>query len=1027
MFSLIDLIKSSNTGNEPLEKIGILDIGAMLLEDSPPEYSVLSNRGQVKVIGFEPVSAECEKLNLARKNSNIQFLPYFIGDGSKQKFYMTSNSMTASLFEPNQSFLDMFQHLGILTSVTGVEEVQTKRLDDIKEIDFPIDYIKMDIQGAELQALEGAQNKLLKNVLVIQTEVSWVPLYKNQPLFSELELFLRKHGFMMHQIMGHGTRALKQALNPGFNVSDTQQLWSDVVFIRDISCLSHLLPQQLLKMATILHDVYNSVDFALLLLHEYDKQTNSNFEQQYANKLTEDARTAASTGMSSHTSLLPHDFVSLYSFGVEAFNKNDFAQALSFFECALQQNRGFAQLWYNLGLCCGKLGKHQESLAHLNQAMVLKPDYEEARNLREGIVAELQNRMARSQQQPQLLSNYSERLAAALEMQSAGKIAEAEAIFLEILASSPNDVASLFSLGGIEHNRKNPEKALQFLERAVALNPTFPPLWYNLAIVLQSLKNFDKALESYDKALQLDPGNLEVMTNRGGLLAEMKRHKDALLNYEELLKVDPNNQKALCNRGILLTDVKFHDLAIHTFDRLFKLNPEYEFVAGLLGFAKMHACDWNGLDEIREAVVQGVKNGKRVCQTLPLTAITDDPMIHLQGARIFGQFYCPPQKPLWNGEIFNHQKIRIGYVSPDLREHPVGHLTTGLFEAHDKNRFEIIAFSLGIDDQSLLQKRMRTAFDKFIDVRTMRSKDIAAMIRTMEIDILVDMAGYTADSRTDIFAFHPVPIQVNYLGYSSTMGVDYIDYIIADRYIIPEDQRQFYSEKVVYMPDTYLPTDASVKISETPPPRKQYGLPETGFIFCSFNHDYKINPAIFDVWMRLLKNKPGSVLWLMKLNESAERNLRQEAENRGIDPARIIFATRVDKIEDHLARYRMADLFLDTTPCNAHSTASDVLRAGLPIITCRGRAFAGRVAASLLELMGLPELVTTSLHDYERLATKIADDPNLLQNFKDRLQKNLTNAKLFDTDTYCRNLEKAYTIMWQRYQGGEASEAFIVE
>ncbi len=1022
MFSLIDLLK--NKANIPLDKIGILDIGALLLEDSPPEYTVLSNKGHAKVVGFEPMPSECEKLNKAAKNQDIRFLPYFIGDGSRQKFYQTSSPMTASLYEPNESFLDMFQHLGIHTEVIAVEEVQTSRLDDIKEINFPIEYLKMDIQGAELQALNSAKDRILKDVLVIQTEVSWVQLYRNQPLFSEVEIFLRQHGFMMHSILGHGTRALKKALYPDFNFIGTQQLWADVLFIRDITQLEGFPLDKLLKMAAIMHDVYNAVDYALLLLQKYDKQTGEGLEQLYAGKLAEDARISAAKGTTSHTSLVPHDFVSLYTFGVEAFNKNDFARALSFFEYALHQNRGFAQLWYNLGLCCGKLGRHQEALAHLNQALVLKPDYHEAQNLREGIATELQSRIVTSQQ---LATNYSERLAAALELQNAGKILEAEKIFTEILASSPNDVPSLFSLGGIEHNRKNPEKALQYLERAVLLNPTFPPLWYNLAIVLQSLKHFDRALESYDKALELDPRNLEVMTNRGGLLAEMKRHKDALLNYEELLKIDPNNQKALCNRGILLTDVKFHDLAISTFDRLFTLNPEYEFVAGLLGFAKMHACDWKGLDRIRDVIVQGVKDGKRVCQTLPLTALTDDPMIHLMGARIFGQFYCPPQKRLWNGEKYDHPKIRIGYVSPDLREHPVGHLTTGLFENHDKKQFEITAFSLGLDDQSLLQKRMRSAFDKFIDVRQMRSKDIAEMIRSMEIDILVDMAGYTADSRTDIFSYHPAPVQVSYLGYSSTMGVEYIDYIIADRYIIPEDHRQFYSEKVVYLPDTYLPTDASVKIAETTPTPEKYGLPANGFVFCSFNHDYKINPTIFDVWMRLLQRKPGSVLWLMKLNESAERNLRQEAIQRGIDPGRIVFATRVDRIEDHLARYRMADIFLDTTPCNAHSTASDVLRAGLPIITCRGRAFAGRVAASLLELIGLHELVTNSLAEYEKLAEKLSDDPTLLKKYRDRLQANLPGTKLFDTVQYCRNLEKAFICMIQRTRHGEAPEHFHVK
>jgi len=321
---------------------------------------------------------------------------------------------------------------------------------------------------------------------------------------------------------------------------------------------------------------------------------------------------------------------------------------------------------------------------------------------------------------------------------------------------------------------------------------------------------------------------------------------------------------------------------------------------------------------------------------------------------------------------------------------------------------------------------MRAAFDKFIDVRHLRSKDIAEMILAMEIDILIDLAGFTADSRTDIFAYRPAPLQVNYLGYSSTMGVDFIDYIIADKFIIPDEYRNCYSEKIVYMPDTYLPTDVSIQIAPTTPPREFYGLPAEGFIFCSFNHDYKITPAVFEVWMRLLKKVEGSVLWLMKLNESAEKNLLKEAENRGVDPGRIIFATRVANIEDHLARYRMADLFLDTTPCNAHSTASDVLRVGLPMVTCTRKAFAGRVAGSLLTLLGLPELVTHNIDEYEALALKLALNPDLLREYRTRLENNAPNSVIHNTAAYCSNLEKAYEKMWKKHLNGKSPADFAV-
>lgn len=1025
MFSLIDLIKSNYKELEPLETLGILDVGAMLIDGNPKEYGNLVDRGYARVVGFEPVETECNRLNNAYQNTGMKFLPYFIGNGTKQKFHLTNHSMTASLYEPNTNLLNLFQNLGDLTVPVSEEWVDTQRLDDIVELNFPIDFIKMDIQGAELQAFEGAQNRVLKDVLVIQAEAEWVPLYKNQPLFSELELFLRSHGFIVHKIMGFGTRSFKPIVTNNNINAGIQQLWSDVIFVRDFTKLNILTPQQLLKMAVIMHDVYHSLDLAHLVLQEYDRQKQTRLAQAYLARLTGTDVDNKDAEFIEKLKTNPDDFVALYSLGVSAFARKDLIVALNFFEKARIIQPGFAQLYYNLGIITGKLGRSKDALANLDQAIKLDPNYESARNLRNAIAAEI---AAIKPAQPLILPSSAnrEKHGNALELQAKNKLDAAEALFLEILASDPSDLPSLFSLGGIEHNRNQPEKALAYFERALNLKTDFPPLYYNMGIVLQALKQYDKALASYDMALSLNPGYAEVMLNRGGLLVEMKRHKDALLNYEDLLKIDPMNDKALCNRGIILTDFKLNDLAIQTFASLVAISPEYDYALGLLCFAKLHACDWRDLEPLYQAIIEGVRSGKRVCKTLALTAISDDPHDHMLGAQIFAKHFYPAQEPMWRGEIYNHAKIKIAYVSPDFREHPVGHLTAGIFENHDKEKFEVTAISLGIDDRSPLRQRMLAAFDKFVDARAMTSRDIAAMLRSMEVDILIDLAGYTADSRTDIFAFRPAPVQVNYLGYSSTMGADYLDYIIADRHIIPEEYRNCYNEKVVYMPRTYLPTDSAITIAETTPSREHYGLPSTGFVFCSFNHDYKINPPVFDVWMRLLKSIPGSVLWLMKLNESAELNLRKEAAARGVAPERIVFAKRVAGIEEHLARYRLADIFLDTTPCNAHSTSSDVLRAGLPIVTCRGRAFAGRVAAGLLELVNLPELITESLEDYEKLALKLAEDKDLLRNIKLRLEQTLAAKKPFDTVQYCRHLESAYGEMWERCRNGLQPEHFAV-
>lgn len=720
----------------------------------------------------------------------------------------------------------------------------------------------------------------------------------------------------------------------------------------------------------------------------------------------------------------PGNFVSMYSLGVVAFTRKDYLTSLDYFEGAKKVNSGFAPLWYNAGITLGRLERLQEAFANLEQAIKLDPTYEAAIKQRD-LIAELWKQDS-GKPTGVTANTYMEKISRAVELQAQDRLDEAEILFLEMLSDNPSDVPSLYYLGTLEQTKKNSDKALAYLERGVVAKSDFAPLWYNRGVILQSLKQHDRAVESYDRALLLNPAYIEAMINRGAVLVELKRHKEALLNYEELLKVDPKNDKALCNRGIILTDFKLNDHAIQTFERLLEISPEYDYALGLLTFAKLHACSWANLEKYNSLILEGIHSGKRVCKSQGLLAMSNEPRDHLLCAQIFASHFYPAQEPVWQGEIYDHKKIRIAYVSPDFREHPVGHLTAGIFENHDKEKFETIAISLGIDDNSRLRERMLAAFDKFIDVRQMSSREVALLLRSMEVDIAIDLAGYTADSRSDIFAYRPAPIQVNYLGYSSTMGVDYIDYIIADRFVIPEEFRDCYSEKVVYLPDTYLPTDSSVKIAERTPSREEFGLPATGFVFCSFNHDYKINPAIFDIWMRLLRQVPGSVLWLMKLNESAERNLLKEAESRGVDPGRLIFASRVPSIEDHLARYRMADLFLDTTPYNAHTTTSDVLRAGLPVLTCVGKAFAGRVAGCLLNAVGLPEMLTHSLEEYEMLALQLAQEPDKLVGIKEKLLGNLSTSPLYDTGNYCRNLEAAYTAMWERYRSEEAPDHFSV-
>ena len=382
---------------------------------------------------------------------------------------------------------------------------------------------------------------------------------------------------------------------------------------------------------------------------------------------------------------------------------------------------------------------------------------------------------------------------------------------------------------------------------------------------------------------------------------------------------------------------------------------------------------------------------------------------------------------IWRGEVYAHDRIRVAYLSGDFREHPVGYLTAGLFEHHDKARFETTAISFGADRDSPMRDRIKGAFENFIDVGRQSDHDIADLVRRLEIDIAVDLMGFTIHNRLGVLARRPAPIQVNYLGYSGTMGADCFDYILADATVIPEEQRAFYSEQVVWLPDCYLVNDDRRAIAERTPTRRECGLPEEGFVFCCFNNSYKLGPTTFAVWMWLLAAMPASVLWLSEANVTAQANLRRAAEQRGVAAERLIFAPRLPDVAEHLARQRQADLFLDTLPYNAHTTASDALWAGVPVLTCPGATFAGRVAASLVKAVGLDELIAPSLADYEARALALARDPARLAALRQKLARNRITAPLFDTERSTRNIEAAYATMVDIWRRGESPRSFSVE
>jgi predicted O-linked N-acetylglucosamine transferase (SPINDLY family) len=638
----------------------------------------------------------------------------------------------------------------------------------------------------------------------------------------------------------------------------------------------------------------------------------------------------------------------------------------------------------------------------------------------------------------------------------AGRFAEGAEGARKALAADPRHARAYVLLGRALTALRQPNEALANFERALALAPELAEAHGNRGDLLGELGRHVDAIESYDRALVLAPDVIEDWFNRGASLSAVGRHTEAIANFDRViagkpgfapahvgrakalfalgrhgdaltgvnqaLDIDPDHAEAWLGRGHCCNALNRYDEAFANYDTALRLNPDLDYAAGARFHAKLDLCDWTNLETEAAQLLAAVRQGKPSSAPFAFLAIPATAADQLRCARSYVQ-----EQPLfpqtWRGSVDKHDRLRIAYVSSDFREHAVSHLVAGMFESHDREKFEITAISIGPGDGSELRKRLERSFDAFMDASSMRDDETAAQITKAEIDILVDLNGYTQGARIGIFARRPAPVQVNYLGYPGTMGADYIDYILADPTVIPEDQCAFYTEQVVWLPDCYQINDDKRPIASRTPARSECGLPEDAFVYCCFNNNYKIGPGIFDIWMRLLKETENSVLWLLDSNSpSAAKmcrdNLCREAENRGVVSTRLVFADRAHP-PDHLARHRLADLFLDTLPYNAHTTASDALWAGLPVVTCLGETFAGRVAGSLLKAAGLDELIARSPDEYEALALKLGRDASYLSSIKDRLARNRAVVPLFDTARTTRQIEAAYTMMWRRYQAGE--------
>jgi protein O-GlcNAc transferase len=709
--------------------------------------------------------------------------------------------------------------------------------------------------------------------------------------------------------------------------------------------------------------------------------------------------------------------------------------ALASCDTALALKPDFVEAWNHRGNALRDLRRHEEALGSYARALELRPDHAEALHLRAKLLLELDRPREALEYFDRALRRRGDSAAIHINRGNAlfrlGRTEDALAGYDQALALAPQDADAAFNRGNALLKLGRWAEALRSYDAVLARQPGFAKGHHYRGNALRRLQRPSEALASFERALAIDPNYRDACCGRANALRDLGHLSESLAAYDRALELDPDGLEALSNKARVLLSLNRPAEAGVTLERLFAIAPDaapgYNFALGNLLHSRLLCCDWRDYELLTRALLAGVNDGRRV--TLPplLVATSRSASAQLRCARDFVEDnWSSGGVSAWSGARFRHERIRIAYVSADFREHPVSQLMAGMIEAHDGRRFETIGVALRPADDSALGRRIRAAFTQFVDVAQRSDEDAAAALREMEIDIAVDLNGYTDGFRAGIFARRAAPVQVNYLGYPGTLAAGYMDYIIADRSVIPESEREFYTEQVVYLPECFQPNDSSRAIAQSVPSRAQLGLPDRGFVFCCFNNHYKILPPMFDIWMRLLQSVDGSVLWLAGKSDAVVHNLRREAQARGVSPERLIFAPRLPDLRDHLARYRRADLFLDTLPFNAHTTASDALWAGLPVLTCRGESFAARVAASLLTTIGLPELITDSLEAYAALALELARDGARLDQLRMRLADNRTTNPLFDTRRLCRHLEAAYVVMWEQWQRGDSPRSFSV-
>ena len=652
-----------------------------------------------------------------------------------------------------------------------------------------------------------------------------------------------------------------------------------------------------------------------------------------------------------------------------------------------------------------------------------------------------------------------EKLQQLSQMYNAGRQQEVINQSTRLIQLFPKSQTVLSFLGASYNALKMHDEAIGTYQKVLKINPNFPEMYYNIGLAQQAKGSGIDAIDSYKKAIFLKPDYVEAYTDLGNALRDHYKLEDAIISYKKAIEINPSYAQVYNNLGALLLEKGLFDEAvsycekalninqnifdahfnigtakveqekkldsIESFTSALKINPDYQMARCMRYHQQSHVCNWKDMAK-EHSKVENLGLEEIHVEPWAMLALEDAPDKHFIRSKLFAKnnfkqsplSFSPSQKS-------KGDRIRLGYFSADFHNHATMYLFAKVMECHDTQNFEVFAYSFGPDSKDEMRLRLVSSVDYFNDVKDMSDLDIALLAREHEIDIAIDLKGYTTNGKSGIFAFRAAPIQINFLGYPGTMGADFIDYIIADKVVIPSEQEHNYGEKIIFMPNSYLPNRNDRNISKKILKKSDLGLPENGFIFCCFNSNYKITAKEFDIWVRLLKANDNSVLWLLNSNKWARENLQNEVQERGLDPNKLVFADFISQ-DEHLARLKFADLFLDTFNVNAHTTAGDALWVGVPVITKSGKGFAARVAASLLTTLDLTELITKTEQEYEDLIMDLVRKPKLLSDIKVKLSKKRLTSPLFNSELFAKHLEESYQMVFKRYFNGKSPQTMVI-